>query len=156
MNLCLNFIMKISNEKQFITDLCSSSTEHNIPYDKELKEKLLSFKSTSNIKLYYPELLAQIISLTPFVPSGTRHEITERIYCIINDIHSLPKCPICETGDCNFKDKKSGYGVTCSSKCVAIRNNMARTKLTDRKGSPRKQEICLICNNGFVRGDMGI
>ena len=65
------------------------------------------------------DLCNSICTLTNFLPDET--SISERIYCILNDINSVQKCPFCEQPLLFSAAKNKGYYSTCSkNKCKRL------------------------------------
>ncbi|MFW5871690.1 MAG: hypothetical protein ACOCUT_01150 [bacterium] len=66
-----------------------------------------------------------IFELTSFLPENC--QISERIYCIMNDIEEYPKCGVC---DKNVKFISFGYGYQqyCGRQCSA-KSDKTREKL---------------------------
>lgn len=74
-------------------------------------------------------LINNILRITTFIQSN---RLDERIYCILNDIHSIPCCEC--GGVVKFKRYGLGYGKYCSVKCRANskkwQNDVANTNMT--------------------------
>lgn len=80
----------------------------------ELKEKQ-KFRFARTIKEEHPEELKRITELTNFLRKDTT--IGERIYCILNNINFIPKCPFCGK-EVRYRGNGMGYHVYCSPKCA--------------------------------------
>ena len=63
----------------------------------------------------YPELNKELISLTNFLPK--RCSISERLYCLKNDISENQKCKHCGIKSVPFLIGKNRYQENCSVKC---------------------------------------
>ena len=61
------------------------------------------------------EMFEEICLLTPHVKDQSRTSISERVYCIENNIKEYPKCPECSEDVKYLKSKK--YAEYCSPKC---------------------------------------
>ena len=83
-----------------------------------------------NFKLRYPNKLNEIILLTSFLDINV--SISERIYCILNDIIEKKKCLEC---GCfvNFHSYTRGYNIYCSKDCKnkskVVQDKMKKTCL---------------------------
>lgn len=53
---------------------------------------------------------------------SNNESIQEQIYHIVNDLKSVPKCPICEKLNKKFYNYSHGYNCTCSGKKCSIQN----------------------------------
>lgn len=63
------------------------------------------------------DMFEEICSVTPFI-SGSMETLSERVYCIRNNIITHPVC--CECGcHVKFKQASSGYHTYCSTKCMS-------------------------------------
>jgi len=60
------------------------------------------------------EMFNELCSLTPHVLDSTRKSISERVYCLENNITEYPKCQICSS-EIKFRNK---YAKTCSKSCT--------------------------------------
>lgn len=87
-----------------------------------------NYLRNDNYKNKFPELALQITSLTDFLPPNST--ITERIYCIVNNIHERPKC-ICGQYK-KFHGKTHGYSSFCSTKC-SNDNDVKKSKTKETK-----------------------
>jgi endogenous inhibitor of DNA gyrase (YacG/DUF329 family) len=63
------------------------------------------------------EMFKEICLLTPWVKDASRNSITERCYCIENNITEYPKCQECNNDVKYLRSKK--YAEYCSKKCSA-------------------------------------
>ena len=81
-------------------------------YLKELysRKRHLSHELKSN-----SEMFANVMSLTSFLPKD--RTLSERVFCILNDIKSTPICPICSKNPLTFISPTRGYTHHCSSSC---------------------------------------
>ena len=87
--------------------------------NKELKNLILQYKKENNNQFHiskHKELLNDIIEQTNFLNENTK--IPERIYCILNNITSQPKCYCGNNLEFNFKTYK--YKTYCCRKCQDI------------------------------------
>lgn len=41
----------------------------------------------------------------------------QKMYHLLNDIHSIPLCPVCKENDCSFDNGENLYNSTCSHEC---------------------------------------
>lgn len=80
-----------------------------------------------------PDLYTCILIATDFLPKEV--SINERIYCILNDINIIPKCPICKKVKRSFI-KYRGYRSTCGHHSCAMKlryHNIVNKKKTSEK-----------------------
>lgn len=109
----------------------------------ELKNKLFTKTNKLNSSILRrdwflkSDLCVQIFKTTPFL--SCNHSLSERIYCIINDINDIKKCPICKK-PLTFKTFQDGYLKSCNnhnclrkiytwhSSSQTMLNNMTNTK----------------------------
>lgn len=70
-----------------------------------------------------PELLDELRLFTCDVTVDEKKEVMQRLYHFINEIRSVPICPICETNPKKFRDFTKGYYKTCGdSQCAKCHN----------------------------------
>jgi len=60
-------------------------------------------------------LYGQLHKLTNFLPDDAKY--AERIYCVVNNITSIPKCKNCGVADVKYHPVKKGYAEYCSNRC---------------------------------------
>lgn len=84
---------------------------------KQLVETTPISSISSKIKLSqkYKDIYNWILQQTSFLPQDVK--LTERIYCILNDITQPVTCKVCDK-PLNFKSFTEGYGKYCSTKCA--------------------------------------
>lgn len=100
----------------------------------------------------------EILNLTQFLPSDV--SVSERIYCIYNNITTSPICQVCG-GKVNFKNFKSGYYQYCSTLCATqspernekIRINNDYTKITEsmKKSNLKKYGVEYTFQSNIVK-----
>jgi hypothetical protein len=61
-------------------------------------------------------LTEKIIQATSFL--SEKSLMSERVYCLLNDIIKTPSCKMCPK-EVNFDPQKSNYNIYCSSRCVS-------------------------------------
>jgi len=74
-------------------------------------------KDKTFIKLYGKEIYYKIIDLTNFLSQDCK--LSERIYCILNNIQEIPKCDYCKNSFVKFNSFINGYKKYCSCSCSA-------------------------------------
>ena len=78
--------------------------------------------SERSFELYYNELYLKILSETSFLNADHKHKrsLSERIFCILHDIHTLPLCDTCKKEYVAFvkKNRIGYYSNTCSITCA--------------------------------------
>jgi len=74
-----------------------------------IKSILSSFSREKKIK---EEIIQDTLFLNEYNP-----KMSERIYCIVNNITSIKKCKYCGIKKVNFLDFSKGYNTGCSLKC---------------------------------------
>ena len=93
--------------------------------------------SIKYLKPHFPENLNSLLELTSFLPQETK--MSERIYCIINNIENIVLCKTCNTNKSNFVNFKKGYGKFCSCNCsslnISTQKKVKQTKL-EKYGDP--------------------
>jgi len=60
------------------------------------------------------KIIEKSLFLNEYNPS-----MSERIYCIVNNIHCVKKCKKCKINKVNFFGYTKGYSIYCSQKCSA-------------------------------------
>lgn len=85
-----------------------------------LKELFNEYKNKSLNGLittirYNNDLQNEIINLTPFLDKS--YSISARVYCIINGINEVPKCPVCNKQKPFMKMNKGFYGTCGDNYC---------------------------------------
>lgn len=109
---------------------------------KEILERLNQNGIKSCISFYSKkkDKLIELKNLTLFL-DGHDPSISERLYCIMNDITELKICNGCKIDKVNFKRYPEGYLTYCSSKCAAnskdVRNKSTNT--INKKYGSRKE-----------------
>ncbi len=107
----------------------------------EVQHKLLrNDKQSPNQWIYIPSyvkknnlqpLIDAVVSATSFLMTDS---LSERIYCILNDVIRTPMCKNCIMSSVKFKRYQLGYADYCSVKCRAThqqwQDNVAKTNLT--------------------------
>jgi len=78
------------------------------------KIKLNSLKEKVFIENYGEELFRNIKNETIFLADNCK--LTERIYCILNDIKEVPKCKVCRK-EVSFIKFGKGYKKYCNGFC---------------------------------------
>lgn len=80
----------------------------------------------------------QLKSLTNWIEDESRKSIRERVHCVLNNISTYPKCPVCNN-KCNFL-KSGKYAKTCGKSC-GTKNKETQEKITqtniEKYGVPR-------------------
>jgi hypothetical protein len=71
-----------------------------------------------NSKAITEEIFNNIKELTPFVKDTTIKSLSERVYCIVNNISDSPKCLWCGNPT-NFLKRNLGFAKFCSKSCAA-------------------------------------
>lgn len=107
-------------------------------YSKELKDSLSGMSmitlSKSNQKDIY-DLRNEVIEKTSFLDSIQDVKLTTRVYCIINDITSIPNCKACQCPTVpNKLNNKLGFSKYCSTDCSRVSSNFSDeilSKLSD-------------------------
>ena len=61
------------------------------------------------------EVYDNIVAYTSFLPITSK--IKERIYCVLNDINTIPMCKHCNSNPVHFLGPSTGYREYCSVKC---------------------------------------
>ena len=87
-------------------------------YQKRLQsivDKVPSKCITKNIKAFHKDLYQYILNTTQFLNENCK--FTERIYCNLNDLTSIPKCLYCKKKEVKFINMVVGYNKYCSKKC---------------------------------------
>jgi hypothetical protein len=79
----------------------------------KIKEKIKDKKSSSYFWILKKEYLSYIQSETTFLENPT---FNERLYCLINNIDSIPKCLSCNN-KVKFTNFTKGYKLYCSLSC---------------------------------------
>lgn len=81
-------------------------------YLKELysRKRHLSYELKSN-----SEMFTNVMSLTAFLQKD--RTLSERVFCILNDVNSTPICPICKKNPLTFISLNKGYTHHCSPSC---------------------------------------
>ncbi len=75
------------------------------------------FNKVKFIKKHGIKLYDDIVNNTDFLDKEVK--LSERIYCILNDIKEIPKCPVCSK-NVKFGQFNVGYYKHCSKKCHLI------------------------------------
>jgi len=81
-------------------------------------------------KIITPTIIEQIVGVTSFLPITA--SITERLYCILNNIDILPLCLTCNN-KVIFVDSSVGYRKFCSKKCAARHPSVNQKRKTQIK-----------------------
>lgn len=106
----------------------------NNSYGKDFCNKIIEMSKVNNgpiaciLKKHAPELLQNIVAKTKFIDEAIQKNIlndhliqaSERIYCILNDITTIPSCPKCGKPLKNFTVKKrtDTHYEFCSRECA--------------------------------------
>lgn len=98
---------------------------------KEILERLNEQGIKSCISFYSKkkDKIIEVIRLTSFL-NGHNPNISERIYCILNDIVEIQICNGCKLNRVKFNRYPNGYFKFCSAKCSANSNDV-RNKVSD-------------------------
>lgn len=72
----------------------------------------------NTLPLITPELKEHIINITSFLDVGTRIPFRQRYWHYINNIYTIPKCPICNINNVSWAEGMKQYRTYCSSKCA--------------------------------------
>lgn len=108
-------------------------------YDKNIKDKLHNngkmnkrLCNETRYKENEKHILEYINDNTKFI---SNHKLKEKIYCILNDIVSLPICKICNVNPCKFNESsKCKYNTTCSSKeCITKYKSLSTSNMLNTK-----------------------
>ncbi len=68
------------------------------------------------MNLYFSEeQIKEIYSITSFLDVFSP-KISERLYCVLNNIHETPLCPVCNKEKLIYKKFGLGYSVLCRNK----------------------------------------
>lgn len=108
----------------------------------DLKKILLKscFNARGNIQtqriLNEPLLLEYIHKHTQFLNTKPKVHLTERIYCIFNDIKEVQYCSICKQKPVRFKSFKEGYSYLCGLDCQ--KKERLQKAIDATKGKPSK------------------
>lgn len=89
--------------------------------------------------------LASIIVATTFIPTKC---ITQKIFCIINNVYEIPKCEICKT-PVKFDTVSGAYRTHCSISCKRV---TAKRKMESKYGVA---PMCKHCKNTTVPYNYG-
>lgn len=74
------------------------------------------------------EMFDEICDLTPFIIGG-RESLKKRIFCIVNDLSEIPKCPECGI-DVKWHQTRSFFANHCSNICSA-NSELVKNKIKD-------------------------
>jgi len=102
------------------------------------------FKMGYFIKLYGKDVYNKIVDLTNFLSDNVK--LSERIYCILNDIKEISKCPMCGK-IVKFREFGKGYKTYCSVKCacndqkVKIKRKQTNIKIFGVENPFQSEEI---------------
>jgi hypothetical protein len=78
--------------------------------------KVAQWVAIIKLKKDNKDLYSWLLQSTPFLPETVK--VTERIYCIINNISAQPVCKMCGK-TATFRDYTFGYNTYCGPKCSA-------------------------------------
>lgn len=135
-------IEKLKEIEKFLTQLDKYKNEKYVFDNLNLKEKVLMFLYKKNCKQVvnkfynddkrnwmFIETRDTILEKTVFLKE--QNTIKNSIYCIMNDIYSLPKCLTCGK-EIKFEESNRHFSKYCSKTCLnlspEIRNKMYLTK----------------------------
>lgn len=98
-----------------------------------------------NSKAISNDLFLEIVNLTPFVKDTSRKSIQERVFCILNNIVSIPKCQCFDgcTNPTNFLKKNLGYARFCSNSCSAKRKDKFIDTRLSMSRKEKYEQTCL-------------
>lgn len=109
----------------------------NIPHHISLKnicENILKFKNGAESQCFSKNnknIVLDIYNATNFL--SAKSNLTERCYCIYNDIKEIPKCIECKKNDTKWDKSKRNYSPFCGIKCKGtssvIKNKVKQTNL---------------------------
>ena len=99
-------------------------------YPKELKkfieneiEEIGLSNLNRHMKIYHKTEYSQIFEITQFAPD---FKLTQKCYCILNNIYEIPKCRVCDK-PVKFLTFKVGFRQLCSRACLN-HDNIAKQK----------------------------
>jgi len=116
-------------------------------YRKELVDFLLDliskqkFRFCRTIKETHKNIQSEIEKNTIFLNKNC--SLSERIYCIINNIHEKKMCPVCNNKELTYKNLTIGYRFNCSLKCSRFNPNTSEKYKETYK---RKYGVSVDCN----------
>lgn len=129
-----NFINGTKGYHKYCSPICARTFIKNIELTRANKMQIHQWKEiiknikplrgrSTIIKHAYPNIYNYILIYTHFLP---KCKFAERIFCFMNNLIEIPKCPICGK---NVKFTQNGtYPTYCSKKCaqnsVEVRNKI--------------------------------
>ena len=129
---------------------------------KFIEESIKKLRSSQGISTIFArglgktKFLKQIIELTNFLDISNsklkRIKITERLYYILNNLHTRVLCKECLIKNVSFNTLKNGYSLYCSNNCVGksetIKSKRVKTFL--KNYGVRNPQQCKRINNKNV------
>jgi hypothetical protein len=101
-----------------------------------------------NSKAITEEIFNNIKELTPFVKDTTIKSLSERVYCIVNNISCSPRCLWCGEPT-NFLKRNLGFAKFCSNSCAAKKETHKNEKDESYLKLSKKEKYNFTCQERY-------